>query len=56
MAIVSFLVFVSIVKKIKQENHFNAKENLFRNKISLWKVIKFISEIGDEWERMIIYD
>ena len=56
MAIVSLLVLASIVKKIKKENHSNAKENLLRNKISLWKFIKFISKIKDEWERMIIYD
>ena len=56
MAIVSFLVLVSIDINIKQENHSNTKENLLRIKISLWQVIKFISKIENEWERMIIYD
>ena len=55
MAIVSLLVLVSIDEIIKNENHSNGKENLLRNKISLWKVIKFISEIEDERERRIIY-
>ena len=55
MAIVSFLVLVSIDKK-NQKKSFQCKRKFIKEQISLWKVIKFISEIEDEWERMIIYD